>query len=259
MFSLKVIIGTFVLISSTWAEEVGIEDTTVSGRLYRANKNVVRGPEEPLVVDDIAYKSEAERNADPCTSYGCMWPKYSDGYVYVPYVIANHYSSRELSIIERGLQSFSSSTCIRFVPWNYERDYIYIQSLNGCYSYLGRAGNGQTLSLSRSGCMYHNTVQHELLHALGFNHEQTRSDRDGYIRIYLENVEYSMQYNFNKINTLNQNTPYDYNSVMQYHRYAFSMNGLPTMEPIPNPNVAFGEASQMSYNDILRLNRLYYC
>ena len=27
-----------------------------------------------------------------------------------------------------------------------------------------------------------------------------------------------MEHNFNKINTLNQGTPYDYNSVMQYHR-----------------------------------------
>lgn len=28
-----------------------------------------------------------------------------------------------------------------------------------------------------------------------------------------------MRYNFNKINTLNQGTPYDYNSVMQYEKY----------------------------------------
>lgn len=31
-----------------------------------------------------------------------------------------------------------------------------------------------------------------------------------------------MKYNFNKINTLNQGTSYDYNSVMQYHKYAQS-------------------------------------
>ena len=43
------------------------------------------------MVDDIAYESEAAKNADPCTSRGCMWPKSSDGKVYVPYVIANQY------------------------------------------------------------------------------------------------------------------------------------------------------------------------
>lgn len=32
-----------------------------------------------------------------------------------------------------------------------------------------------------------------------------------------------MKYNFNKISTLNQGTPYDYNSVMQYHKYGQSV------------------------------------
>ncbi|XP_033982071.1 high choriolytic enzyme 1-like [Trematomus bernacchii] len=66
-------------------------------------------------------------------------------------------------------------------------------------------------------------------------------------------------YAFDKINTLNLNTPYDYNSVMQYHRYAFSGNNMPTMVPIPNANVEFGTANQMSRNDISRLNTLYTC
>lgn len=52
---------------------------------------VVRRPDEPLVIDDIAYNSEKERNADACTSRDCMWGKSSDGLVYVPFVIASHY------------------------------------------------------------------------------------------------------------------------------------------------------------------------
>ncbi|CDQ99563.1 unnamed protein product, partial [Oncorhynchus mykiss] len=128
-----------------------------------------------------------------------------------------------------------------------------------CWSYVGRSGNAQVVSLSRSGCVYHGTTQHELLHALGFNHEQTRSDRDNHIRVLLQNVQSGMEHNFNKIATLNQGTAYDYNSVMQYHRYAFSKNNQPTMVPIPNQNVEIGNASQMSQSDITRLNRLYNC
>ncbi|KAJ8412876.1 hypothetical protein AAFF_G00104580 [Aldrovandia affinis] len=207
---------------------------------------------------DIAVETGLQ-NADPCTSRGCKWVKYSDGNVYVPYVISNQYSSRERSIIERGLQSFAASTCIRFHRRTNQRDFVNIQSRSGCYSFVGRQGNGQVVSLARRGCIYHQIVQHELLHALGFNHEQTRSDRDQHVRILYQNVIQGQQHNFRKINTNNLGTPYDYNSVMHYGRYAFSRNRQPTIVPIPNSNVAIGRATQMSPNDILRINRLYRC
>uniref|UniRef100_A0A4W4GHC0 Metalloendopeptidase n=1 Tax=Electrophorus electricus TaxID=8005 RepID=A0A4W4GHC0_ELEEL len=225
--------------------------------IYQFCSELVCNFDEPELIDDIAV--DPKRNADPCTSQGCMWPKSSDGKVHVPYVIANHFSSRELQVIQRGLVSFSSVACIHFRRRSNERDYISIESCNGCYSFVGRRGYAQTVSLDRNGCIYHHTVQHELLHALGFNHEQTRSDRDNHILVVWENIIDNMKHNFNKIATLNQETPYDYNSVMQYHKTAFSKNGLPTMVPIPNSNVAFGQATQMSQNDITRLNRLYKC
>ncbi|XP_061101340.1 high choriolytic enzyme 1-like [Conger conger] len=254
-FTFSVGVLTLLLVSSTRADE----DLSVSTLLEKANRNVVHDPDEPTIVDDIAIPTFPEKNADPCTSRGCMWPKYSDGKIYVPYVIANHYSSRELAVIERGLESFASSTCIRFTRRTNQRDYLYIQSHNGCYSYVGRVGGSQVVSLSRQGCIYYGTVQHELLHALGFNHEQTRSDRDYHVRVLLHNVISGMEHNFNKIDTNNLGTPYDYGSVMQYHRFAFSKNNEPTMVPIPDNNVEIGAATQMSYNDIARINRLYQC
>ncbi|KAF4071868.1 hypothetical protein AMELA_G00267830 [Ameiurus melas] len=226
------------------AVEDPLAELSVGELIERANTNVYRDSDEPeLVEGDIAVSVDNERNADPCTSRGCMWPKSTDGKVYVPYVILNQYSSTELQVIKRGLDSFASFSCIRFTPRTNQRDYISIESRNGCYSYIGRLGNAQTVSLARSGCVYYHTVQHELLHALGFNHEQTRSDRDSYIRVGWENIQSGMEHNFNKIATLNQGTPYDYNSVMQYHRTAFSKNGLPTMIPIPNANVVRPESA----------------
>ncbi|XP_075325292.1 hatching enzyme 1.2-like [Odontesthes bonariensis] len=257
-----------LLVSSSWAEEdvAAIEEDTskelsVGELLERANRERTPDFDEPaLIGGDIAIDSEADRNADPCTSRGCLWLKNADGKVYIPYYIQNHYSTRERDIIVRGLQSFSSVSCIRFRPYNSgDHEWLSIESRSGCYSFVGRQGGSQTVSLSRQGCLYHGTVQHELLHALGFNHEQTRSDRDNHIRVHWENIIDDMKYNFNKIATLNQGTPYDYNSVMQYERYAFSKNNRPTMEPIPNSNVSFGQSTQMSRNDIDRLNRLYKC
>ncbi|XP_073715161.1 low choriolytic enzyme-like isoform X1 [Misgurnus anguillicaudatus] len=236
--------------------EENAADLPVGELLHRANRGIVPEPDEPKLMDDIAVN---EKNADPCTSYDCRWPKYSDGNIWVPYVIADHYSSSELQMIEHVLYSFTTISCIRFFPRSNQRDYISIESRSGCYSYVGRQGNAQTVSLARFGCIYHSTIQHELLHALGFNHEQTRSDRDSYIQILWDNIQDDMKYNFNKIETLNQGTPYDYGSVMQYEKYAFSKNGYPSMVPIPNSNAQLGGATQMSQNDIIRLNRLYQC
>ncbi|XP_008280375.1 high choriolytic enzyme 1-like [Stegastes partitus] len=258
VFSWSVV--ALLLVSSSWAEEG--KELSVGELLERANRNRVPRLDEPtLIGGDIAIRSEADRNADPCTTRGCLWLKNYDGNVYIPYYIQNHYSSRERAIIVRGLESFSTFSCIRFRPYqNGDHEWLSIESDSGCYSYVGRQyTGGQTVSLDRQGCVYHSTVQHELLHALGFNHEQTRSDRDSYIKVYWENIIDNMKYNFDKIATLNQGTPYDYNSVMQYEKYAFSKNGYATMLPIPNSNVAFGQATQMSQNDIDRLNRLYGC
>ncbi|XP_071400322.1 hatching enzyme 1.2-like [Centroberyx affinis] len=242
-------------------EEEDSGELSVSDLLERANSNLVPAFNDPILIGgDIAVDNEAEKNADPCTSRGCMWGKWTDGKVYIPYHIASHFSSREKAIITRGLESFSSFSCIRFRPSrSSDRDWLSIESKNGCYSYIGRHGGKQVVSLARRGCLYHGTVQHELLHALGFNHEQTRSDRDNHIKVMLQNVQSGMEHNFRKIATLNQGTPYDYNSVMQYHKYAFSKNNQPTMIPIPNSNVSFGNTKEMSHNDKARLNTLYKC
>ncbi|XP_044052632.1 low choriolytic enzyme-like isoform X2 [Siniperca chuatsi] len=233
------------------------DEFSVSTLLEKANINVGKNFDEPLVMfGDIAMPTGLQ-NADPCTARGCLWPKATDGNVYVPYRISNQYSQRETDTIIRGLRSFAESTCIRFTPLNSQEDFVDIQSLSGCYSFVGRRGNGQTVSLSRQGCVFQQIVQHELLHALGFNHEQTRSDRDEHVRILLQNVIPGMEHNFRRINTRNLGTPYDYNSVMHYGRFAFSSNREPTIVPIPDSNVAIGRATQMSPIDILRVNRLY--
>ena len=46
----------------------------------------------------------------------------------------------------------------------------------------------QTVSLDRAGCVHRGVAIHELMHALGFGHEQSRSDRDKYIRVMYDNI-----------------------------------------------------------------------
>ncbi|KAK2842742.1 hypothetical protein Q5P01_012942 [Channa striata] len=265
---MKCILGLLVLLAVSAGTEAGL---SVAEQLERVNRDINPMEEGVQLKGDIALSNH--RNADPCVQNGCKWPKSSDGHVYIPYVIANSYTSQQLGVITSAINSFSASTCIRFIPRTTETAYVNIQSYNGCYSYVGRQGNAQTVSLMSNGCIYFGTVQHELIHALGFDHEQCRSDRDQHIQVLLQNVISGMEYNFNKINTLNQGTPYDYSSVMHYGRsvkiqqlrlvcklgaLAFSKDNVsPTMVAVPDSNAVFGTAKQMSQNDIRRINLLY--
>lgn len=56
-------------------------------------------------------------------------------------------------------------------------------------------------------------------HAIGFQHEQTRPDRDGYVSIQTQNIQSGVAYNFMKYPSTqvnNYGVPYDYTSVMHY-------------------------------------------
>lgn len=232
------------------AEEDTIDITT---RILTSNN----GTDEILLEGDLL--APRTRNAMMCWSQSCLWRKASNGYVTIPFTISNEFSSWEKQKIDYAMKSYHSSTCIRFVPRQNEYDYISIENKAGCFSALGREGGRQVLSLNRQGCMYHGIIQHEINHALGFQHEQTRSDRDQYVRINWENINQHMAYNFYKQNTNNLNTPYDYSSIMHYGRTAFSINGWDSITPIPDPNVQIGQRQGMSYWDIMRINMLYGC
>uniref|UniRef100_A0A4W4H8W8 Metalloendopeptidase n=1 Tax=Electrophorus electricus TaxID=8005 RepID=A0A4W4H8W8_ELEEL len=195
-------------------------------------------------------------SAITCPGQSCLWPKSVDGFVYVPYTISALYGA---ITIEVGMEDISAGTCVKFVPRTHQANFLDIQPKFGCWSFLGMVGGGQPLSLQSPGCMWSGVASHELMHALGFVHEQSRSDRDRYVTILWENIIEGQKHNFKKYETNNLNTIYDYDSVMHYGRYAFSEDGLPTIIPKPDPNIPIGQRDGPSPLDIHKINLLYNC
>ncbi|KAM3621248.1 uncharacterized protein V6R79_008419 [Siganus canaliculatus] len=210
-----------------------------------------------LAEGDIIEPTRTKRSAKVCSD--CRWSK-SGQTVQVPYTINESFSEGEKSEIEDAIQTFHLSTCVRFVPRNCQDNYINIEkgtNETGCSSYVGRIGGSQSLYLG-SQCVQNGIIQHELIHALGFRHEQSRSDRDIYVNINYENIEDGKQDNFVQHETNNLNVAYDYSSVMHYGAKAFSKNGEDTITP-QTPSVQIGQRIEMSESDILKINRLYDC
>ncbi|WP_437933303.1 M12 family metallopeptidase [Sorangium sp. So ce341] len=72
---------------------------------------------------------------------------------------------------------------------------------------------------------------HEIGHAVGLQHEQSRCDRDSFVRIFSDNIKPGKEGNFDKICGASWDDIGGYNttSIMQYRSHSFSKNGSPTI------------------------------
>uniref|UniRef100_A0A452G1L3 Metalloendopeptidase n=1 Tax=Capra hircus TaxID=9925 RepID=A0A452G1L3_CAPHI len=187
------------------------------------------------------------------------WPK-NGGVVEVPFLLSSKYDKPSRRVILEAFAEFERFTCIRFVAYDGQRDFISIVPMAGCFSSIGRSGGMQVVSLGPS-CLQRGPgiVLHELMHVLGFWHEHSRADRDRYIRVNWNEILPGFEMNFIKSRSSNMLVPYDYSSVMHYGRLAFSRRGLPTITPLWAHSVHIGQRWNLSNSDIARVRRFYDC
>lgn len=180
----------------------------------------------------------------------------------VPYELAEDLPFINKLAIFQAIDHWQKHSNIEFVELTSKNryqyhDYISFIKAEGttCSSYVGKKGGKQEINLS-SRCTTMNTV-HELGHALGLWHEQSRKDRNLFVQIVWENIDESYKHNFDQHLTDGKDFGnYDYGSIMHYGEYAFSKNGQKTIIPLQE-GALVGQRNQLSEKDIAAINAMY--
>jgi len=124
------------------------------------------------------------------------------------------------------MADWEAVAAVNFVLRAGHPNFIHIQNSTGNNSYVGMQGGSQVVNIFNWN--YEFIMAHELGHALGLWHEQSRTDRDAYIQINTANICQTCcnggpcNFAFNVVPTSAENGPYDFDSVMHYGQCAFS-------------------------------------
>nr|QNH72429.1 toxin candidate TRINITY_DN38778_c2_g4_i1 [Pachycerianthus maua] len=220
----------------------------------------------PEQTDYILSPKEKDKKSLIVNRY--RWPTKTvngENIVEVPYVFDSGVSLSVRKLYEEGVKKFNRLTCVRFIPRTSQKDYLKILRGAGCNSYVGHVGGEQPVNLG-SGCESVGHVIHENMHALGFFHEQSRPDRDEFVRINWDNILPDATDEFKKYNVGEGITggelvkyPYDLHSIMAYEKIAFSKNNKPTVEDKQNPSAKIGQLKDFSIGDLFKINSMYNC
>lgn len=202
-------------------------------------------------------KSNATDSNAPNSSFYPWVNRWTGGRVYYSYDDSMKPAKR--AIFEAGCREWEKYANLRFNPRTNEPNYIKVVSTaNVSNSYVGMVGGEQILNLADWANPF--TAVHELAHALGVLHEQSRPGRDTYVTIHTENIQKELAFNFAIVDGALNQGDYDFDSVMHYHEMAFSINGKPTI--VANPGYTqfqktMGQSNHTSAGDAAGMAKIY--
>lgn len=176
----------------------------------------------------------------------------------IPYLI--HSDLPEPARVQEAIAVFEKYTPLHFVPYEDQPDAIVFEpGKEHCYSLLGRAGGRQPIKLSPK--CYAPEIIHEIMHALGFVHEQSRTDRDEFVEVLWSNIEEKYRDQFavvpDSFMISVRDRPFDYHSIMMYGPTMFAtQQGLTTLRSKSRTPISPATRG-LSAEDIERLNIMY--
>src|SRR5437773_4054211 len=164
-----------------------------------------------VIEEDILVLTNAEPSFAPAATYLGPTTSYWLGGI-VPYEFDANVTAENRNAMLAAMDEWQAVANVQFLPRSVEWDYVHIQASTVNNSPVGRQGFEQVMNITSWGNRF--IMGHELGHTLGFWHEQSRGDRDQYIRVETANIQAGAAFNFDLHNEANHYGPYDFDSVM---------------------------------------------
>ncbi|KAF8356206.1 hypothetical protein PRIPAC_97829 [Pristionchus pacificus] len=220
-------------------------------------------PEQWKVALDSDPKNPLRRR-QALSSVTSMWQPM--GAPVIPYTFQPGFPAQYQQVVRDAIAFWEQRTCAKFrlaTPSDASA-IVFNHNANGCSSSVGRRNQRQQLNLQAPGCMTVTIVAHELSHAFGTLHVQSRVDRDTYVQIDTTNIQKGMEHNFRMEPTgySTYGLPYEFGSMQHYFPYAFAVNQQrPTIYARPAYQRFQGsmDGPRATFWDTVLINKMYKC
>ena len=155
--------------------------------------------EGDIILDEDAARARAQYRAwkEGYRAAVLTTNNWNDGIVAVEF--AKALPDWKVDLVREAMATLEEQTILRFRevdPFRVETNWVLVESGDWNLSHIGRADEpgSQLLTLNDSASL--GVATHELLHAAGFRHEQTRRDRDQHVIINWDNLVKGQRHNY---------------------------------------------------------------
>jgi hypothetical protein len=180
------------------------------------------------------WRNHLAGGPQPMLAFSGTFTAWPGGNVY--YAFSNNVPAVKQQAFLDGMAEWAMFANLHFIPYTNEPNYVLIYEAaeaEGGQSAVGMVGGEQYLQIGPTA-WNRPTICHELGHTLGLVHEHQRSDRDNYVTLFTNNIATGDEGDFVLLTDSQNETPYDFLSIMHYSRTNLSVSPLlDVLEPLP--------------------------